>query len=158
MTPIKYQLRDCTAEDRAWAYALKSEAYRDVVERQFGPWNEDSQRTLFETRWNPSISSIVLVDHEPVGLISLEKRGDHVWLDEIQICRRWRARGLGTAIIQSLLAQTPVLKLQVLKKNTRARELYHRLAFMDTGETETHYVMERRTVTPSAEPGEQPVS
>lgn len=139
---MRYELRKCCEEDRAWAYALKCEAYREVVERQFGPWNEEFQRELFNGRWNPNISSVVLMNGTPIGLIAVAERIGHVWLDEIQITREWRDRGIGTAIVQEIISRAPVVRLQVLKKNTRAQELYQRLAFRVVGETETHYLMQ----------------
>ena len=143
---MRYQLRQCTEEDRAWAYALKSEAYREVVEHQFGPWDDKFQRGLFSARWNPTISNVVLLNGIAVGLVAIEERGDELRLDEIQIAREWRGKGLGNAIVRDLLRRASTsrkpLRLQVLKHNTRAQKLYHRLRFSVVGETETHYLME----------------
>lgn len=139
---MRYEMRKCSEEDRAWAYALKCEAYREVVECQFGPWNEAFQRELFNGRWNPGISKVVLINGTPIGLIAIDVRGEHVWLDEIQIAREWRDKGIGTSIIQEIISRAPVVRLQVLKKNARAQELYLRLAFRFVGETETHYIMQ----------------
>lgn len=141
---MRYELRKCSEEDRAWAYALKCEAYREVVERQFGPWNEEFQRDLFNGRWNPGISRVVLVNGTSIGLIAVEERGEDVWLDEIQITREWRDKGIGTAIVQEIVSRTPSVRLQVLKKNVRAQGFYQRLAFRIVGETDTHYIMQHR--------------
>jgi ribosomal protein S18 acetylase RimI-like enzyme len=152
---VRYQLRQCTEEDRAWAYALKSEAYREVVERQFGPWDEAFQRELFSARWNPTISKVVLVDGTAVGLIAVEERDDGLRLDEIQMDGEWRGRGLGDAILRDLLDRAATrnkpLRLQVLKENARAQKFYDRLGFRMTGETEIHYLMEGPD--PSDRPG-----
>lgn len=137
---MRYEFRHCTEEHRDWAYALKSEAYRDVVERQFGPWDEKFQRELFAARWNPKISRIILYDKREVGLLAMEERSDGLWLDEIQIARAWRGWGLGSLIIRDLIRQQP-LRLQVLKQNARALQFYTRLKFGMEGETQTHYLM-----------------
>lgn len=144
-----YHLRPCTDTDHAWAYALKCDAYREIVERQFGPWDEAFQRDLFDQRcWKPAISQLVIVADAPVGLIAWADRGDHVWLDEIQVVREWRGRGLGSILMRDLLGQAHTLgkslRLQVLHANTRARALYHRLGFEVVGETATHLVLEHR--------------
>lgn len=147
---MSYQLRPCTDADHDWAYALKCDASREVVERQFGPWDEAFQRALFTERcWKPAISHLVFVaDAPPAGLIAWEDRGDHLWLDEIQVVRAWRGQGLGSALLRDLLtearARTKPLRLQVLHANTRAQALYHRLGFKITGETGTHIVLEHR--------------
>jgi ribosomal protein S18 acetylase RimI-like enzyme len=142
---MHYELRKCCEGNRAWAYALKSEAYREFVERQFGPWNEQFQRGLFDAHWNPDLSKIILVDGIPVGILATEERSDHLWVGEIQIGREWRDKGIGTTVLRALMSQAAVVRLQVLKKNIRAQSLYRRLSFSVIGETATHYVLEYRT-------------
>lgn len=137
---MHYELRRCTEDDRDWAYALKCEAYHEVVVHQFGPWDEDFQRELFAKRWNPAISSVILVGGIPAGLVAFEERNDGLWLDEIQLLAAWRNRGLGSIVIGDLIRRSP-LGLQVLKKNFRALTLYRRLGFQDQAETATHFVM-----------------
>ncbi|HZZ57216.1 MAG TPA: GNAT family N-acetyltransferase [Opitutaceae bacterium] len=137
---MRYELIACTDRDREWAYALKSEAYREVVERQFGLWDEATQRDFFTTRWNPQISSVIVIEGEKVGLLAVEEQAEGLWLDEIQIVKTWRGRGLGTLIIQDLLKRGP-LRLQVLRQNSGALSLYWRLGFRAEGENETHYFM-----------------
>jgi membrane protease YdiL (CAAX protease family)/ribosomal protein S18 acetylase RimI-like enzyme len=143
---MRYQLKQCIEIDREWAYALKSEAYREVVERQFGPWDEKLQRDLFAARWNPTISQIVMIDGLAVGLVATEDRSDELWLDEIQVARDWRGQGLGSAVVGDLIDRArkdcKPLRLQVLKENTRAQNLYRRLGFRATGKTATHVLME----------------
>jgi hypothetical protein len=78
---MAYQLKQCTEAHREWAFDLKSEAYRKVVERQFGLWDEELQRAHFGTRWNPRISKIVLLDGSAVGLVAVEERA-------AELCRR----------------------------------------------------------------------
>ena len=70
----------------------------------------------------------------------------HVYLlDEIQIVREWRSRGIGSAIVRDLMDQAKAarkpLRLQVLKLNTRARELYARLGLRVVSESSTHHLM-----------------
>jgi GNAT superfamily N-acetyltransferase len=142
----RYELRSCTEFDREWAYALKSEAYREVVERQFGPWNEAFQRELFSKRWHPEKSNLILVDGTAVGLVAAEERAAEWWLDEIQLLRGWQGRGIGTAIVCDFLQRARCagkpLRLQVLKENQRAHALYLGLGFKDVQETNTHRLME----------------
>ena len=126
--------------DRDWAYALKAEAYRDIVKRQFGPWDEAFQRGVFATRWNPKISSLVFIDGTPVGMVAITQHGNERWLDEIQLLKEWQSRGLGRAIIEDLIRGSP-LRLQVLKENHRALNFYHRLGFTVVSESKTHHLM-----------------
>jgi ribosomal protein S18 acetylase RimI-like enzyme len=141
------RFRQCIESDRDWAYALKSEAYRDVVERQFGPWDEKFQQTLFAKRWNPATSMVIILGEDPVGLFSVERKGRDIHLDEIQVACRWQNRGIGTAVVQRLIEESESsvgrISLQVLIQNTRAAKLYERLGFRVVGDNGTHKLMER---------------
>ena len=125
---------------------MKSEAYREVVERQFGPWDEQFQSKLFAARWNPAISRIILVGGMPAGLVALEDRCEEVWIDEIQVASEWRGKGIGSAILRDLIdrarADRKALRLRVLRENARAQRLYRQLGFVVAGETPTHLLME----------------
>jgi ribosomal protein S18 acetylase RimI-like enzyme len=125
---------------------LKSGAYREVVERQFGPWDERFQRELFAARWNPTISRIVVVDGMAAGLVALVDRVGELWLDEIQMASKWRGKGIGSAIIRGLIDQARAdrkpIRLHVLRENARAQRLYRQLGFFITGETANHVLME----------------
>jgi len=164
---MRYEFRQCTEEDRAWAYALKSEAYREVVERQFGPWDDGKQREQFAARWDPAKSRIVVVDGVAVGLVAVQDRSEELWLDEIQLASGWRGRGIGTAILRDLVsrarAERKALRLRVLRENALAQKLYHRLGFRVVGETATHWLVEHgdapgRPPNPALEPlaGQRP--
>jgi len=97
------------------------------------------------------LSKVVLLDGNAVGLIAVEEPGDELRLDEIQLARAWRGRGIGTELIRDLLrkaaADGKALRLQVLRGDARARELYLRLGFAVTGENDTHHLMEALVTT-----------
>ena len=101
---MPYQLRPVAEFDYEWLYELKREAYKDVVTRQFGSWDESEQRAMFKAAWLPEISRIVVVDGVDVGLIAVEEREDSIWLQEIQLRRNSRGSGLGTELIRARLA------------------------------------------------------
>lgn len=140
---MKFSLRQCVDADREWACRLKNEVYREVVERQFGPWDDDIQRSMFESRWNPDISKVIMVENVQVGLIATEERGDCIWIDEIQIDTKWQNQGLGSLIISDIMSQcrSKFIQLQVLKENHKAMRLYERFEFTVIGESSTHYFM-----------------
>ncbi|MBX3735177.1 MAG: GNAT family N-acetyltransferase [Candidatus Didemnitutus sp.] len=148
---MKPSFRPCTSADSEWAYELKREAYQPVVERQFGPWDEAFQRRLFAERWKPEFSRLILVDDQPVGLLAVRERAEEHWIDEIQLAAPWRGRGLGTLLIKAEIEHARTLgkavSLQVLRENTRARNLYQRLGLRVSAETATHHRMTSAPVT-----------
>ena len=79
---MRYRLRPVTEQDKEWLYALKIDAYRDVVERQFGWWDEDLQRRMFEDAWQPAAARVIVVSGRDVGLLELANREGTLWIAE----------------------------------------------------------------------------
>ena len=83
----------------------------------------------------------MLVDGLAVGLLRVSERESALFIDQVEIVPDYQDRGIGTALINDLLARGRPVELGVLKVNDDARRLYERLGFRVTGETETHYNM-----------------
>ena len=133
--------RPATASDTEFARMSHHEAYRDVVSRQFGAWDEALQDRLFEEKWIPDQFEIVLCDGNPCGFLLVEDRPDHIYISEIVIALQFQGRGIGSRLLNEEMqrgreTKSP-LRLQVLREN-RAIELYRRLGFKECGTTETH--------------------
>ena len=64
-------------------------------------------------------------------------------LDGIQLLPEVQGRGIGTAIIEALKAEAAetgaTVELGVEKDNPNARRLYHRLGFVEIGETDDEH-------------------
>ena len=136
--------RPATSSDTEFARTTHHAAYRDVVSRQFGAWDEALQDRLFEEKWRPNQFEIVLCDGNPCGFLSIEDRPDHISVSEIVIAPQFQRRGIGSRLFNKEMqrgreAKSP-LRLQVLREN-RAIELYRRLGFKECGSTETHICM-----------------
>jgi len=106
------------------------------------PWNEQ----LFRQTFNPEQIQIVLLYQFAVGMVQVAIRQEELYLANILVTPAFQNLGIGTQIIEKVIAlgtklRLPV-KLHVLKYN-RARRLYERLGFTEIGEIETHYVMMR---------------
>lgn len=136
--------RPATSSDTEFARTTHHAAYRDVVSRQFGAWDEALQDRLFEEQWMPDKFEIILCDGNPCGFLSIEDRPDHISVSEIVIAPQFQGRGIGSRLFNKEMqrgreAKSP-LRLQVLREN-RALELYRKLGFKECGTTETHICM-----------------
>lgn len=134
-----------TEADKDFFRRLNELSYRDVVIRQFGAWDDALQSSNFETKWREQAFEKILVGDTMIGGIWTEQRPDHIRIREIQIHPDHRGRGLGTIVLreemESATRRGVPLRLRVLIEN-RAKQLYARLGFVETGRDETHFYME----------------
>lgn len=133
--------RPATDDDSEYAKSLHHEAYREVVERQFGRWDESAQDGFFTDTWSVEAFDILLWDGAPCGYLSVEDHGEHLQVREIVVSPSHQRIGIGTAVLRSVIEQAaarglPVV-LEALHEN-RAIELYQRLGFVETGTGATH--------------------
>jgi ribosomal protein S18 acetylase RimI-like enzyme len=125
-------LRPATSDDRAFLFELYAQTMRDVVERTWG-WDDSWQRADFERRFAGCSVSVAVVGGRPIGGLFLETRSDALFIHEIQVLPECQGRGIGTALLQGIVAQARArnlpTELAVVEANERARRLYERLGF-----------------------------
>ena len=124
--------------------AIGHEGLRPYVEALWG-WDQTEQESRFREHFEISDISIVQVDGEDVGYTKVESHDDHVFLAGVYIAAGQRNRGIGTAVIEDLIARAAaekkVLRLRVLRPNPCQR-LYKRLGFTIIGESDSHIDMQ----------------
>lgn len=145
MKPDRIQLRIATSDDLEFLWRVMEEAMRPHVERTWGVWDEAFQRERFERSTDPATHQLIELDGAPVGCQWVRYHADSRELVRIYLLQSAQNQGIGTLLMRRLLdearrARQP-LRLRVLKLNP-AKDLYLRLGFAITGETETHYQME----------------
>jgi ribosomal protein S18 acetylase RimI-like enzyme len=142
---VRLQRRLASPADAEFGRNVHHQAYRDVVERQFGAWNVAAQDAYFRDSWGAAPHEIVECDGVPVGYVCVEDRSDLVHVRELVLLPEFQNRGIGTAVLRELLAHAegrgvPV-QLGTLHAN-RAAALYRRLGFREIGRTQTHILFE----------------
>ncbi|HET6444610.1 MAG TPA: GNAT family N-acetyltransferase [candidate division Zixibacteria bacterium] len=139
----RYSLRQATNADYDFLYHLKTTCLKEYVAATWG-WDEEYQQGRFAEFFDPAATQVVVVDGRDVGQLSVEDKGEELFLAGIYLLPDWQNRGLGTEIIQSLLSAAEAsgqwVSLQVLRVNP-ARSLYERLGFRVLAETDTHLIM-----------------
>lgn len=145
---MQFTLRPATAGDYAWLWELKRLTMRPYVEQTWGGWDELAQEAFFRRSYRSDLVQIVLVEEQYAGLLHVEREPAELFLANIQIHPKFQNRGLGTAVIRTVLESSRALKLpvrlQVLQVNRAAQQLYLRLGFVTTSVTPTHVVMHWR--------------
>jgi ribosomal protein S18 acetylase RimI-like enzyme len=139
-----YTLRIATDEDFEFLYDLHKVCLGEYVRATWG-WDEEFQRQFFQKGFGEFPQSIVIVDGQANGSVSIESRADDELLRGIEIHPRVQRRGIGAALVRVVVARAEARRvpatLRVLKVNVGARRLYQRLGFVVVGESETHYDM-----------------
>jgi orotate phosphoribosyltransferase len=127
-------------------YSLHVATMKEYVDRVWG-WDDVFQESLFQRNFVPAKIQIIMCDGKDIGMLSVEEREQDVFLSSIEIHPDYQGKGIGTAIIKRMIAdsakKTKTVHLQVLKVNP-AKELYERLGFIVAEETTTHFRMRTR--------------
>lgn len=142
---------------------------RDVIEQTWG-WDETWQRSEFDKRFETSSVWIIEADTRAAGTVWLEWKPDSLYVHELQVVPDLQGRGIGTNVLNQVIAQggqkaLPVT-LSVVPANSRAKQLYERIGFevtnveppfirmrhtfrADFGRTATDYARHRAGFPPS---------
>ena len=143
--PQPFSVRPATTDDIDALFVIHRAALGEYVAATWG-WDDALQLAFFREHFQPEVRSVIEIEGRTIGFVDITDHDDCIRLENIEIAPRYQGHGIGTRIIQKLIARAQTrqvtLKLQVLKVNNRARALYDRLGFRCVGETETHFLME----------------
>jgi ribosomal protein S18 acetylase RimI-like enzyme len=142
---LLYTLRPATAADYQWLWELKRHTMRPYVEQTWGTWDDATQEEFFRRNFSSETVQIITVEGLNAGLLNVERAAAEIFLANLQIHPSFQNRGLGTAVIRTLLDSAQALnlpvRLQVLRVNVAAFRLYSRLGFITYNENATHLMM-----------------
>src|SRR5690349_20442905 len=96
--------RASTEADSGFARRVHHLAYREVAERQFGPWDEAVQDRFFESGWAAALHEIIECDGTPVGYCSVVEMADHLEVRELVVAPEFQNRGIGSRVLEGVLA------------------------------------------------------
>jgi len=131
--------------DTDFARSVHHQAYRDVVVRQYGVWEEEAQDDFFKSDWDPPAFEVILCDGMPCGYTRVEDHGIDIHVRELVISPQFQGRGIGTQILRGVIDRAKVRQVPVrlgTQHANRAVELYRRLGFREFDRTGTHILME----------------
>ena len=147
--PVDVEQRMATLDDQARCRTIHHRAYREVVERQFGQWDEAQQDAYFDQAWQQHGHDVLVCDDSTCGYTAIEFGPETVAIHELVVDPDYQGRGVGTQVLLATIGQARRLghdvTLQVLHENQRAASLYERLGFNDDGTTATHRQMRLNT-------------
>ena len=139
-------LRPAGAADSEYVLGVREAAFRPYLEPEPG-WDEAEERREHERRFREQEFYVVEWEGEPAGFAALVTADDCLRLNQLCIPPAHQGRGIGGACLQRLLERARGLGLPVrlrsMKVNPRALAFWERHGFRRTGESATHYLLER---------------
>ncbi|WP_285498253.1 GNAT family N-acetyltransferase [Actinomadura sp. NBRC 104425] len=129
-------LRQATSEDGEFCYRLHKAAMKEYVDAIWG-WEERAQREYHERQYDPARWQVITAGGADVGMISVDRHADHIYLGRIEVLPEYQGRGIGTRLIRALVDEAErkgvPFVLDVLVVNRRAYALYQRLGLREVG-------------------------
>jgi GNAT superfamily N-acetyltransferase len=118
-------VRVATESDTPFLVGLAAEAYRDLVTRQFGSWDEGEQAARFAAKVERLPFEVAELDGRPVAAVSSSVHADHVFLNEILVLPEVQNRGLGSELLEREIRRARglglPLRLHTLRLNPAVR-------------------------------------
>jgi ribosomal protein S18 acetylase RimI-like enzyme len=128
---------DTDFEFRFGVYKATIKPYLD----QMLDWTDAEEEAFLRSNLTQTSNhAAIMVAGERVGTTQIVETADSISLHQIAIVPEYQGRGIGSAIVQSLIARAEVtgkpVHLSVFHANTGARRLYERLGFTVVADTE----------------------
>ena len=146
MRAVRLQVRAATEDDAPFLVRLACEAYRDVVTRQFGGWNEGEQAARFAGKVARLPFEVGELADRPMAAVSSSVHADHVFLNELLVLPEFQNRGFGGELlereIERALQLGLSLRLHTLRQNPALR-LFERHGLIVTARGEVFIDMQR---------------
>lgn len=146
---MKYNMRPYIDNEyhnfKEFVYQTKKQAYKKYVEENWGEWDEQVQRDLFDKFIN-NVSNdvwIIQLNGKNIGFYNGQELEDGSYeIENICIIPEYQDKGIGTQVLKDILElhKEQDIHLQYFKSNP-VKKLYEKLGFILNGETEYHYQM-----------------
>ncbi|MFF0159014.1 GNAT family N-acetyltransferase [Streptomyces sp. NPDC005263] len=124
-------MRPAESADLEALVEIRAVVMRADLER-LGRFDEHRVRQRLRDAFSPEHTSVVLAGGTPAGCVALRPAEDGHWLEHFMLAPHVQGRGLGSAVLRTLLDRTDAdgltVRLNVLQ-GSAARRLYERHGF-----------------------------
>ena len=139
-TPLTYQ----KATEKDIDYLLNLRTKTMVPHYAESNLPTDQETTLQRILYQFDKASIIFLDHNPIGLLKIDRADTNIDILQLQIDPSQQGKGLGRMILADILEEASATgktaSLSVLKTN-KAQHLYSSLGFKIVNEDEHSYFM-----------------
>jgi GNAT superfamily N-acetyltransferase len=143
--PTIVSCRTACDEDISFAFAVKKAALRAYIEPIWG-WDETVQIEFHRKDWEARRPDIIRLIDRDIGTIEIWRRDEDIHLGEFYLFPEFQKHGIGSELMKRLVSESDSrmvpIRLEVIKINP-VKSLYLRFGFRVSGETKTHFQMEK---------------
>jgi ribosomal protein S18 acetylase RimI-like enzyme len=146
--PAAFTLRQASVDDAPLLYDLIDRTMREFIVATWSAWSES--RVQAESREDISSpnAQVISVGGVAVGVFIVERYPTHIQLDSLYLLPEYQRLGIGTALINSLVAEAGQnkipIRLRVMAVNP-AKKFYEQFGFIVTETTPEFFFMEKLT-------------
>ncbi len=140
-TDFLFQVYASTREEE-----MAKTGWDDVSIDQFLHLQYKLQNTQYHHKFPKASYNIVALGNERVGRLYVDRSKNEIRIIDISLLTEFRRKGLGTRIMNDLIAEAEAAGLPLrlsCERTNPARHLYERLGFTITGEAGIYLAMER---------------
>ena len=140
-----FLLRPANPDDQAQIYHLKAQSVRPYVEKIWG-WYEVYQQQDFARDFQAiERFQVIEVGGNFAGFLQASFLDPYYEIQELHLLPAYRGKGIGSQILRQLqetcTAQGQTIRIGCFRENQRAKALYEKLGFVETSETDTHFIL-----------------
>lgn len=147
-----WALRSAVPADVEVIADLRAVVMRPDLER-LGRYDEHRVRQRLRDSFSPLHTSVIEAGGAFAGCVTVRPAGDGRWLEHFYLAPGQQGRGLGSAVLRTLLERTDAdgvpVRLHVLQ-GSRARRLYERHGFTEESQDPIDVSMVRHPAPPTA--------
>jgi ribosomal protein S18 acetylase RimI-like enzyme len=118
----------------------------DAAKEAFLRMQFHAQDTSYHDQMPDASYQVVLVAGEPAGRLYVDRRDDEIHVVDIALLPEHRGRGVGTRLMQDVLAEADAAGKRVtiyVERFNRALNLYERLGFAQGEDQNVYLLLER---------------
>ncbi|GAA1698305.1 GNAT family N-acetyltransferase [Streptomyces yatensis] len=125
-------LRSAAVADIEVIAELRATVMRADLER-LGRYDEHRVRQRLRDSFSTQHTSIIMIDRELVGCVTVRPTEGRQWLEHFYLAQHCQGRGLGSAVLRTVLERTDAKGVTVglnVLRGSAARRLYERHGFV----------------------------
>ncbi|MGW8486002.1 GNAT family N-acetyltransferase [Streptomyces sp. NPDC055886] len=127
-----WALRAAESSDIEAIAELRATVMRADLER-LGRYDGHRVRQRLRDSFSARYTSVITVDGDLAGCVTVRPAEDRLWLEHFYLAPRHQGRGLGSAVLRTVLARTDAQGMTVglnVLRGSAARRLYERHGFV----------------------------